>query len=190
MLLAVRLSLQYDLDSTAGLQRRVFKSRRHQDGPGRGPLSIRPGSPSTDARFSTSYVRILMLMNRLMNTRGQRLMRDLTCWSILNGLTSAALGICLLLGPGFQVSNLIGDLSSPKSGSYFQQSYQSDSAVSRLEKQVTASDKSPRRQTSFGALPNAVEQAVCNVTVERTSASFWRDSLTAASHQKDRAPPS
>lgn len=125
----------------------------------------------------------------LMNTQRQRSMRDVAWLSILNGLTSAALCFCLLLGPGFQVSNLIGDLSSPKSGSYLQQSYQSDSAVSRLEKQVTASDKSPRRQTSFGALPNAVEQTVCNVTVERTSAGFGRDSLTAASHQNDRAPP-
>lgn len=117
-------------------------------------------------------------------------MRDLTCWSILNGLTSAALGICLLLGPGFQVSNLIGDFSSPKSGSYFQQSYQSDSAVSRLERQVTSSDKSPRRQPSFGAVPNAVEHAVCDVTVEWTRADFRRDSLTISSNQNDRAPPS
>ncbi|HXU40674.1 MAG TPA: hypothetical protein VN937_30235 [Blastocatellia bacterium] len=134
----------------------------------------------------SSYVRILMLMN----TQRQRLMRGFTCLAILNGLTSAALGICLLLGPGFQVSNLMGDLSSPKSGSYFQQSYQSDSAVSRIERHVTASDKSPRRQPSFGALPNAVEHAVCNVTIERTRADLRRDSLTAASDQHDRAPPS
>jgi hypothetical protein len=135
--------------------------------------------------LSCSYVRMLMLMN----TQRQRLMRGFTCLAIFNGLTSAALGVCLLLGPGFQVSNLIGDLSSPKSGSYFQQSYQSDSAVSRLERQVTASDKSPRRQTSFGVLPKTVERAVCYVTVERTRADFRRDSLTTASHQNDRAPP-
>ncbi len=145
----------------------------------------RPSMPG-HISISSSYVRIL----RLMNTQRQSLMRDFTWLSILNGVTSAAIGICLLLGPGFQVSNLIGDLSSPKSGSYFQQSYQSDSAVSRLERQVTASDKSPRKQTSFGALPNAVEHAVCNVTVERTRADFRRDSLTTASHQNDRAPPS
>ena len=132
-----------------------------------------------------SYVTILVPMK----TRQQRLRRDFTCLSILNGLTSTALGVCLLLGPGFQVSNLIGDFSSSKSATYFEQSYQPDSAVSRLERQVTASDKSPRRQTSFGALANAVELSLCLVTIERTLADFRRDSLTTASHQNDRAPP-
>jgi|GEM_PF-4557616 len=124
-----------------------------------------------------------------MKTRQQRLRRYFTRSAIINGLTSAALGICLLLGPGVQVSNLIGDFTSSKSGTCFELSYQPDSAVSRLERQIPAFGKAPRRHASFGALPNAVELAVCNVTDERMLADGRCDSLTAVSHQNDRAPP-
>jgi hypothetical protein len=132
---------------------------------------------------------VMLDFSILMKIRQQRLRRGSTCLSRLMGVSSAALAICILLGPGFRVSNLTGRVPSASSASFLENSCQPDSAVSRLERQIPASDKSPRRQASFGALPNAVEFAVCNVTGERTLADIRCDSLRTTSHQNDRAPP-
>jgi hypothetical protein len=125
----------------------------------------------------------------VMNTRQQRLRGGPTRRSVL-GLTSATLLIWLLLGPGFQTSNLTGAFSSADSGTYFENSYQPDSAVSRLERQVPLSDKTARRQVSFGALPSPIELASRRVRDGRTCADVRYYSLTTGSHQNDRAPPS
>src|SRR5258707_7297026 len=104
----------------------------------------------------------------VMKIRRQRLRYGSPCISICTWFTGATLAWCLLLGAGFRVSNLTGHFSTANSGTYFENSYQPDSAVTRLERQYPASDKSPPRQSSFGTLPNAVELAGCNVTPGRS----------------------
>ena len=115
----------------------------------------------------------------------QSLMRRPTCTSTL---TSVALAVCLLLGPGFCVSNFAAQ-SYAKADSYFENCHQPDFGVSGLKRQVPTQDKAPRRHASFSALPTAVELGLSDVSGERTIAEVRCDSLTAASHQNDRAPP-
>src|SRR5690349_21177748 len=112
-----------------------------------------------------------------------------TCAPGIASLTSLALGICLLFGPGFRASNLTLRLYSEISANYFESSYQPDSAITRLERQGPASEKAPRRQVSFGVLPSAVELAPADGAGVRTVAEVRCDRLITASHQNDRAPP-
>jgi hypothetical protein len=97
--------------------------------------------------------------------------------------------MCLLLGQGFRVSNFTALAFPANSETYIESSFQFDSAVIGLERQVPTQNKAPRRQASFGVLPTGIEVVLPDVAGERTLAEVRCDSLIAASHQNDRAPP-